>query len=278
MRIASKLRSGVVAISCAAVAACASSGTEGVAPASIEVVYVPEKMVYAITQSGPAYIIGATPGRDLHFHSDEADFNQIATLLEPLKADGLSCSSPSEHVRPGHIIWRQGGVEVHRAEMHTICYADASRPLAQNADTAWRLMEQWGKERYVAPVMPASEGIRIEHRYWGNLLAAWQVAANGRASRLAEGAEEAFPIAPEQFTQLRKVFQDYKSRHFECNRIVADLPYGYVIWLSKDGSELQRTRFDEGCISGDASDLFEKLQKAEELLDDWREERQGAAP
>lgn len=266
MRIAAGLRNAILTISCALVAACAITEGEAPAPASIEVVYVPEKMAYEISSSGAAHILGAAPDRDLHFLSSAEEFNQIARLLEPLKAGGLSCSSPSQHVGPGYIVWRRAGAEVHRVEMHTICYADDERPLAKNADTAWRLMESWGRERYVAPAMPAPAGLRIEHRYWGNLLTAWQAGADGRAMRTAEGTEEAFAISQEQFSELRTYFQDYESRHFECERIIADLPYGDVIWLSEDGSELKRVRFDQGCVSGDASDLFDRLQQAEALL------------
>lgn len=254
------------------VAACTTAAPEVVAPSSIEVVYVPEKMAYGITRSGPAYVLGAASGRDLHFQSDTADFDEIAALLEPLKAGGLPCSSPPEHSSPGYIIWREKGVEVRRVDMHTLCYADSNRPLAANTNTAWRLMEQWGKARYVAPEIPAPSGIRLEHKYWGNLLAAWQVSADGRVSRLADGVEETFAITSGQFAELRDVFKDYEGEHFECDRIIADLPYGDVIWLSADGRELQKTRFDEGCVSGDAQDIFERIQQAEQLLKRWSEE------
>lgn len=282
MRLEANMWRALMSSVCVIAVSCASSLPEGGAPASIEVVYAPDKMAYEVTRSGAAYILGAAPGRDLHFRSTAEEFDQIAALLEPLKAGGLTCSSPSEYIRPGYIVWRLGGEEVHRVEMHTLCYADGDRPLAKNADRAWRLMEGWGKARYVAPVIPPPGMLRIEHRYWGNLLAAWQVGADGRAMRQADGVEEAFVVSPEQFSELRMLFEDYESRHFECNRIIADLPYGDVIWLAEDGSELQRTRFDEGCVSGDASDLFDRLQRAEAFLDRWHEEAgkrpPGAAP
>lgn len=265
------LRWGIAALGFVIVSACVSAEPKVEAPSSIEVVYVPEKMAYGISSSGAAHILGAVPEQDLLFASGAEDFEQIAALLEPLKAEGLACSSPSEHVRPGYIVWRQAGVEVHRVEMHTLCYSSEERPLAKNADTAWRLMESWGKERYVAPAMPAPAGLRIEYRYWGNLLSAWQAGADGHAARTADGTEQAFAISPEQFSELRALFQDYESRHFECDRIIADLPYGDVIWLAEDGSELQRTRFDEGCVSGDAADLFDRLQRAETLLESWHQ-------
>jgi hypothetical protein len=265
------LRRGIAALGFAVTAACVSAGPKVEAPDSIEVVYVPEKMAYGISASGAAHILGAVPERDVHFPSDTEDFERIAALLEPLKAGGLACSSPSEHVRPGYIVWRQAGVEVHRVEMHTLCYAGDERPLVKNADTAWQLMQGWGRERYVAPSIPAPAGLRIEYRYWGNLRAAWRAGADGSAGRTVDGAEEDFAISSEQFSELRALFRDYESRHFECERIIADLPYGDVIWLAEDGSELQRTRFDEGCVGGDAADLFDRLHQAETLLEIWHQ-------
>lgn len=226
------LRRGIVALDCAVTAACVSAGPKVEAPDSAEVVDVPEKMAYGISSSGAAHILGAVLERDGHFPSGAEDFKQIAALLEPLKAGGLACSSPSIHVRPGYIVWRQVGIEVRRVEWHTLCYAGGERPRAKNADTAWQLMESWGRERFVArPSVP-------------------QGGADGCVGRTADGTEEAFAISPKQFSELRTLFWEYEGRHFECDRIIAYLPWGDVVWLAEDGRELQRTRLHEGCFQG----------------------------
>jgi hypothetical protein len=82
-----------------------------------------------------------------------------------------------------------------------------------------------------------------------------------------DGQTQTFAVSAEAFEQMREIFRPYESRHFECNRVVADGPYGYVVWSSQEGREDQRTAFDAGCISGDAEDLFERLGRAEALVE-----------
>jgi hypothetical protein len=48
--------------------------------------------------------------------------------------------------------------------------------------------------------------------------------------------------------------------------VLTDGPYGFVIWSSREGQEDQRTQWDAGCVTGDASDLFGRNDAALEIL------------
>ena len=52
---------------------------------------------------------------------------------------------------------------------------------------------------------------------------------------------------------------------FECRRVITDGAYGSVIW-SQPGHEDQSLNFDAGCVSGDAADVFQRLEQAEAML------------
>lgn len=247
---------------------------ESTAREAIDVIYVPGRMEYTITDGGAGRILSA--GLDLTFDATREDYQIIAGLLAPLQETGLTCSEPPQGSVPGQIIWRRGSDEVRRAELQTLCYTDGTRPLAGNADQAWRTMTDIGKARYVAPVIPEPRILSVERRYWGRLLSIWTVSTKGVATVTRETSTVTFEIPETGFAQIRELFRPYESRHFECTRLIADLPYGDVIWASEEGTEDQRTRFDEGCVSGDASDLDERLRRADALIDMWRS--QAAVP
>jgi hypothetical protein len=253
----------------AAVAACATVAEEP--GRSIHVVYHAGAMEYSIADGGPARVIGADHNRVLEFEASREDFRRIADLLAPLQAEGLTCSSPPEPLRPGYIIWRRGEEEVRRVPMHTACYSDGSRPLARNTDRAWRAMEEMGRARYVAPVIPEPMMIAVERRYWGNPTSGWSVSRSGEG-RYTERGEvvRRFAVSEEAFARVREIFRPYESRRFECQRVITDGPYGDVIWSSAEGKEDQRTRFDAGCVTGDAEDLFARLAEADALINALR--------
>lgn len=245
-------------------ASCASAPQ--VAPASIEVVYVPGSMEYSIVDGGEAIVVGAEATRDFSFQATHEEFQHVAALLEPLKQTGLPCTQPPENYTPGYIVWHEGGKEVQRVEMFTLCYSDGGRDHAGNSNEAWRYMVATGRARYVAPAIPAPHAIRVEHLYWGNKLSEWTIDMNGHAAIEGEDSSASVEAKPEDFEEIRDAFRPYESRAFECERVIADLHYGDVVWLSEDGEVLQRTRFDEGCVSGDADDLFERIRRAENRI------------
>lgn len=117
-----------------------------------------------------------------------------------------------------------------------------------------------------API-PEPNTIGVQYLYWGNPTGNWSVSRSGQGSATHDGVTTTFAVPPDSFAQMREIFRPYERRDFECNRVVADGPYGYVYWSSRPGTENHRTPFDAGCISGDAEDLFERLSQAEELVE-----------
>jgi hypothetical protein len=228
-------------------------------------------MNYMIEDGGPSRLVGGSDHPVYEFQASREDYRRIADLLEPLQAAGLPCNAPSEHIAPGYIAWRRGGEEERRVEMHTVCYADGSRPLAGNTNRAWRAMEEMGHARYVAPAIPDPTVITLENKYWGRTTSSWTVPRGGEG-RFVEGERTvAFRVSVETFDRIRDIFRPYEERDFHCHRLIADGPYGVVIWSSREGQEDQRTTWDAGCVTGDAGDLFGRIDQATEILVALRE-------
>jgi hypothetical protein len=80
-----------------------------------------------------------------------------------------------------------------------------------------------------------------------------------------------FSVSAETFDQIREAFRPFEARDFHCNRVATDGPYGFIIWSSREGQEDQRTQWDAGCLTGDASDLFSRIDAAMEVLVPMRE-------
>jgi hypothetical protein len=260
---------GLAALLCA----CASSRAE-TPLSSIDVVYHPETMYYTIEDGGAAHVVGADTQRVFDFEASHEDFRRIADLLAPLEADGLACSAPSEHSSPGYIVFRRGADE-RRVTMHTLCYADGDRPLARNANEAWRAMDEMGRARYVAPAIPDPTIITLENKYWGATTSSWTVPRGGEGRFVTAQRTVTFPVSVETFDRIREILRPYEGAYFECNRVITDGPYGFVVWSSREGVEDQRALWDAGCVTGDASDLFGRIDQAVEILVPMRE---AAAP
>jgi hypothetical protein len=255
------------------VAACASANAD--APRESIHVFHAETMHYTIEDGGSARLVGGDAHEVYEFQASREDFRRIADLLEPLRAAGLPCAEPSEHIAPGYIAWRRGGAEVRRVETHTVCYADGPRPLARNTDQAWRLMEEMGHARYVAPAIPTPTIVTLENKYWGRTTSSWTLTRSGEGSFTQGETTTRFAFTPEQFDQIRDIFRPYEGRDFHCNRVITDGPYGFVVWSSQAGQEDQRTLWDAGCVTGDAGDLFGRIDRAMEILVPLRD---AAAP
>ncbi len=260
----------IILLLTAALGACASAQTEA-ARQSITFSHS-ETTHFMIEDGGAARFVSSTAAHPVYeFEASREDFRQIAELLEPLRAHGLPCSQPSEHTAPSQIVWRRGGEEIARAEVHTICYADGQRPLARNTDRAWRLMEEMGHARYVAPAIPEPAIITLENMYWGRVTSSWTIPRDG-VGRFADPQRSVdFHVSAETFDRIRELFRPYEARDFHCNRVITDGPYGNVIWSSREGQEDQRTRWDAGCVTGDAGDLFARIDGAMEILVPLRE-------
>lgn len=242
--------------------------------ASIEV-YHSETLNYMIVDGGGARVVSSSAAHPVYeFQASREDFRRIAELLEPLQSGGLPCSEPSQHIAPGYIVWRVDGQEVRRSEIHTICYADGPRPLASRTDQAWRLIEEMGHARYLAPAIPEPTIITLQNLYWGRPTATWTIPRGGTGRFVNPQRTVDFEVSAETFDRIREIFRPYEARDFHCNRVLTDGPYGYVIWSSREGQEDQRTLWDAGCVTGDAGDLFERIDTAMEVLVPLRDERQ----
>ena len=232
---------------------------------AIHVVYHPERMEYFIENAGRARLIGADDERVFEFDASGEDFARIADLLAPLELEGLGCSAPPEHSSPGYIVFRRGETE-RRVAMHTACYADGTRPLARNANRAWYAMTEMGRARYRAPPIPDPTIIGVEWLYWGRAFGGWSVRRGGEG-RLTEGESTVTFAVPEAaFDRIRELFRPYEGEYFECERVITDLQYGYLTFATREDAYDQRTLFDRGCITGDATDLFQRIDRADAIV------------
>ena len=264
------MRAPILALTMA-LAACASTPAQTAAD-SIQVVYVENALYYTIEDGGRARAVGMED-RTFEFASSPADFRRVARILAPLQAEGAPCAQPPENFTPGYIVFRRAGEELSRVPMYTTCDSGVS-PLAANIQEAWSAMLEMGRARYVAPIIPEPGIIRVEWMSWGNPVQNWSVSRDGAGSFTYEGETQSFILTPQDFEAIRAALRPYESRYFECERTVYDLPYGAIVWSSREGQEDQRTRFDAGCTSGDADDLFKRLDEANEVVDRLR----GAPP
>lgn len=233
---------------------------------SIEVFHSPTR-TFTIEDGGQARLedsLGVHPVYE--FEASREDFRKIAGLLEPLKADGLPCRAPSEHIAPGYIVWREGGEEVRRVETHIVCYGEGARPLAHNESEAWRMMEEMGHARYVMPAIPAPTSIAFVNMYWGQTTSTWTASSAGEGRYEDRHRSVAFAMPEGTFDRIRELMRPYESQDFHCNRVLTDGPYGFVVWSSGEGQEDQRTQWDGGCLTGDAGDLFGRIDEATAIL------------
>ena len=247
--------------------ACASAPAQPV-PDEIEVIYVGRALYYTIEDGGRARAVGLED-RTFEFASSRADFQRVARVLAPLQAEGVPCAQPPETYTPATIVFRRDGQELSRRPIYIVCDSGVS-PLAVNTQDAWNAMLEMGRARYEAPAIPEPTIIRVEWMSWGYPVQNWSVSRDGAGSFTHEGETQTFTVTPGDFEAIRGTLRPYESRYFECERTVYDLPYGAVIWSSREGQEDQRTRFDAGCTSGDADDLFKRLDDANDVVDRLR--------
>lgn len=254
----------------APVAGCATA--QGAAPAappdSIEVVYRPDVMFWSIEDGGLARF-RTSEREDWRFTATHEEFVRIRDLLEPLREAGLTCGgSPAD---TGYIIWRTGGAE-HRQPLATGCSAEAVLDLSRRANTAYRTMRDWGDARWeAAPGLADPRTMTLTWLYWGRTTSEWTVPRGGEARWSNEAGESrTFAVSEADFDRLRDIFRPYEGARFECDRVITDGPYGRLTW-SQPGHEDQQLNWDAGCVTGDATDVFERVDRAEALLKGLRD-------
>ena len=113
---------------------------------------------------------------------------------------------------------------------------------------------------------PALTMITFQNMYWGNETSRWAVRREGEAQYVDAQRTVTFHVSAETFDRVREILKPYEGRDFQCHRQIADGPYGYVIWSQSEGQEARRTQWDAGCVTGDADDLFARLDAAMEIL------------
>jgi len=259
---------GLAALAAAALAGAASAQT----PDKVEVVYHPGVMFFSVEDGGEGrFRVG--DDEDYTFPVTHEDYVRIRDLLAPYRDAGLICGEEVEWEHNGALVWREAGVETRRPHEST-CYAEGHHERSRNISRAYYAVEDMAEARWVPPplpVLPDPDRLTFTDLYWGRTVQEWSIprGGEGRWSQ-ADGKSEVFPVSEAEFDRLRDLFRPYEGVRFECQRVIADGPYGTVTW-SQQGHEDQQLRWDAGCVTGDAADVFRRLDEAEALLKSLRD-------
>lgn len=240
----------------------------------IEVVDRPGVLFYSLEDGGQARFRSGDR-EDWTFTVTHEEYIRIRELLEPYRAEGHACDDPKATgvYRDGYLLWRDGRGELRRPN-DSFCYTPTFSAQGQNLDRAYRQMSDWGRARWTPPPgLPAPTTMTLVWRSWGNRLVEWTLPRGGEGRYVNRDAEPVtFPVSEEQFDRFRALFAPYEGVRFECRRVLTDGAYGSVVW-SQPGHADQSLNFDAGCVSGDAADVFQRLEQAETMLDTFRNAR-----
>src|SRR5690606_2419378 len=236
-------------------------------PDKVEVVYHPGVMFFSVENGGEGRF--KTGDRaDYTFPVTRADYVRISALLRPYRQTGLICGEQVQWEHNGYLLWRENGVETRRPH-ESGCYAEGHREAERGISRAYDAVEQMAEERWVPPappVVPDPDRLTLTSLYWGRVTQEWSIprGGEGRWSQ-ADGKTSAFAVSEAGFDRLRDLFRAYEGVHFECERVIADGPYGHVTW-SQQGHEDQQLKWDAGCVTGDAGDVFRRWDEAVAIL------------
>ena len=241
-------------------------------PDRIEAVYHPDSMFWSIEDGGTGRF-RTSEREDYTFSVTREDYRRIARLMRPYRESGLRCDDPDYLGSDGYLVFREAGIETRRPH-ESLCYTDAARAAGRSLSRAYYAMEEMGEARHVPPplpVLPDPDRLTFTSLYWGRTVQEWSIprGGEGRWSQ-ADGRSEAFAVSEAEFDRLRELFRPYEGVPFECQRVIADGPYGTVTW-SQEGHEDQQLRWDAGCVTGDAADVFRRWDAAEALLKELRD-------
>jgi hypothetical protein len=116
------------------------------------------------------------------------------------------------------------------------------------------------------PALPDPRTLTLTWLYWGRMTSEWTVPRGGEARWANEAGEsKTFMVTEADFDRLRDIFRPYEGRAFECERVLTDGAYGRLTW-SQPGREDQQLKWDTGCVTGDADDVFDRVDQAVTLL------------
>lgn len=236
-------------------------------------VFVHDESYFRIDETGEAVLADPTERDSLkHFTATPEDFARIRDLLEPYREGGLLCDNPETTVsRIAYFHWREDGAET-RQPNHVFCYTPGFSAARQGWDQARSVIEELAEANWTPPPGLADpDRITLTARYWGRVTRQWAVPRGGEASFTDQaGAVTTFAVSEADFDRLRDIFRPYEGTRFECQRVITDGPYGDVTW-SQEGHEDQQVRWDAGCVTGDASDIFERWDRAVAMLNALRD-------
>ena len=120
------------------------------------------------------------------------------------------------------------------------------------------------------PWLAVSE-LKLAWMTWGEVQEEWIVPAGGEARWSKPGVEEkAFPVTQAEFESVRDQFRGFEGIPFNCERVMTDAPTGRLVW-SEQGQPVQTLDFDLGCVTGDADELFDKVDAAAVFLAELRD-------
>ena len=227
-------------------------------------VFVHSRMNYSIDTGGEGRF--KSGDNEEVFPVSREEYVRIRALLEPYREGGLLCDDPEQtRWNTGYFLWRENGVET-RQPYETTCYTDTYQAARRGASEVYYTLRDMADERRAPPpVLPSPDRLTLTALYWGRVTQEWSIPRGGEA-RWTEGDEiRTFAVSDADFDRLRDIFRPYEGVRFECERVIADGPYGHVTW-SQEGHEDQQLKWDAGCITGDAGDVFRRWDEAVAIL------------
>lgn len=243
------------------------------APDRVEVVYHPGVMFFSVEDGGEGRF-RLDDDEDYTFPVSHEDYVRIRGLLESYRADGLVCDVEVAWEHNGYLLWRESGVETRRPH-EAGCYTPAATAAKRSIERAYYAVEDMAEERWVPPPPPAGlaepDRITLTWLYWGRVTETWSIprGGEGRWSH-GDGSPRTFAVSEADFDRLRDLFRPWEGVRFECDRVIADGPYGRLVW-SQPGHEDQQLNWDAGCVTGDAAEVFQRVEEAEALLRSLRD-------
>ncbi len=261
-----RLHSLQIGAACLAVASvigsagAAGAQTETRPPDSIEVVYHPGTMFYSIEDGGRGRF-RVSEREDYSFTTSHEDYIRVAALLKPLRGGGNPCPGQAA---PGYIRWTRGAVVQEAPLAVSGCSDPAFLERSRSDNQAFRFVYELAENapQLGHPPLPAPAQIKLVWMTWGNVREEWIIPAGGTAHWREPGSgERDFAVSQADFNRVRAWFSAFEGVAFRCDRVVYDMPYGRVVW-SQPGHPDQTLEFDLGCVTGDADEVLESVEKA----------------
>ena len=259
----------VLLAACAAKAAPQQTPAAPDSPPDMVQIYHHENMYYSVDASGEGRF--KSGDEDYVFPISREEYERYRDLLERYRDTGLRCDEPGGYKwKAGYLFWRENGVETRRP-YESLCYTATFQAADDNADRMYYDLRDMAEERRAPPpVLPDPDRITLTSLYWGRVTQQWSIPRGGEARWTRGDETRTFAASEADFDRLRDVFRPYEGVRFECQRVIADGPYGHVTW-SQQGHEDQQLRWDAGCVTGDAADVFRRWDEAVALLEALRD-------